>query len=174
MCSLGKTLLSFALLHSIFHGQICLLLQVFLDFILFLRLHHPFPLLEGPGSWAGSQRGCPGPEITPQALQGGRAGRRRRPEGLPRVPGHAPQFLHKCHFALVGTCQAITFSPPSGPAGPSKGLWCGQGHRPPEGRGGLDHTLFMSFVESSQCWAHSWACVLSRSVVSDSVRPCGL
>ena len=31
---LGKTLLVFALLHSIFHGQICLLLQVFLDFLL--------------------------------------------------------------------------------------------------------------------------------------------
>ena len=32
--SLGKTLLVFALLHSIFQGQICLLLQVFLDFLL--------------------------------------------------------------------------------------------------------------------------------------------
>ena len=31
---LGKTLLVFALLHSIFQGQICLLLQVFLDFLL--------------------------------------------------------------------------------------------------------------------------------------------
>ena len=31
--SLGKTLLAFALLHSIFQGQICLLLQVFLDFL---------------------------------------------------------------------------------------------------------------------------------------------
>ena len=30
---LGKTLLVFALLHSTFHGQICLLLQVFLDFV---------------------------------------------------------------------------------------------------------------------------------------------
>ena len=29
---LGKTLLVFALLHSVFQGQICLLLQVFLDF----------------------------------------------------------------------------------------------------------------------------------------------
>ena len=29
---LGKTLLVFALLHSAFQGQICLLLQVFLDF----------------------------------------------------------------------------------------------------------------------------------------------
>ena len=34
VCSLGKTLLAFALLHSIFQGQICLLLQVFLDFLL--------------------------------------------------------------------------------------------------------------------------------------------
>ena len=32
--SLGKTLWAFALLHSIFQGQICLLLQVFLDFLL--------------------------------------------------------------------------------------------------------------------------------------------
>ena len=32
--SFGKTLLVFALLHSVFQGQICLLLQVFLDFLL--------------------------------------------------------------------------------------------------------------------------------------------
>ena len=32
--SLSKTLLAFALLHSVFQGQICLLLQVFLDFLL--------------------------------------------------------------------------------------------------------------------------------------------
>ena len=32
--SLGKTLLAFALLHSVFQGQICLLLPVFLDFLL--------------------------------------------------------------------------------------------------------------------------------------------
>ena len=31
---LGKTLLAFALLHSVFQGQISLLLQVFLDFLL--------------------------------------------------------------------------------------------------------------------------------------------
>ena len=31
---LGKTLLVFALLHYVFQGQICLLLQVFLDFLL--------------------------------------------------------------------------------------------------------------------------------------------
>ena len=34
VCSLGKTLLAFALLHSVFQGQICLLLQMFLDFLL--------------------------------------------------------------------------------------------------------------------------------------------
>ena len=34
MRSLGKTLLAFALLHSVLQGQICLLLQVFLDFLL--------------------------------------------------------------------------------------------------------------------------------------------
>ena len=30
MCSLGRNLLAFALLHSVLQGQICLLLQVFL------------------------------------------------------------------------------------------------------------------------------------------------
>ena len=33
-CFLGKTLLAVDLLHSVLQGQICLLLQVFLDFIL--------------------------------------------------------------------------------------------------------------------------------------------
>ena len=32
--SLGRTLLAFALLHFVLQGQICLLLQVFLDFLL--------------------------------------------------------------------------------------------------------------------------------------------
>ena len=32
--SLGKTLLAFALLHSVLQGQICLLFQVFLHFLL--------------------------------------------------------------------------------------------------------------------------------------------
>ena len=34
VCSLGETLLALALLNSVLQGQICLLLQVFLDFIL--------------------------------------------------------------------------------------------------------------------------------------------
>ena len=34
MRSLGRTLLAFALLHSVLQGQICLLLHVFLDFLL--------------------------------------------------------------------------------------------------------------------------------------------
>ena len=34
MHSPGKTLLTFALLHSVFQGQICLLFQVFPDFLL--------------------------------------------------------------------------------------------------------------------------------------------
>ena len=34
VCSLGKTLLAFALLHSVLQGQICLLLQVTPDFLL--------------------------------------------------------------------------------------------------------------------------------------------
>ena len=36
MRSLGKTLLAFALLHFVLQGQICLLLQVSLDFLLFI------------------------------------------------------------------------------------------------------------------------------------------
>ena len=52
MHSLGKTLLVFALLHSVFQGQICLLLQVFLDFLL---LHssvaeRTYPMSEVRGS----------------------------------------------------------------------------------------------------------------------------
>ena len=34
VCSFGKTLLAFALLHSVLQGQICLLLQVSHDFLL--------------------------------------------------------------------------------------------------------------------------------------------
>ena len=34
VCSLGKTLLTFALLHFVLQGEICLLLQVSLDFLL--------------------------------------------------------------------------------------------------------------------------------------------
>ena len=33
-CVLGKTLLAFTLLHSVLQGQICLLLQISLDFLL--------------------------------------------------------------------------------------------------------------------------------------------
>ena len=33
MHSVGRTLLAFALLYSVLQGQICLLLQVFLDFL---------------------------------------------------------------------------------------------------------------------------------------------
>ena len=43
--SLGRTLLAFALFHSVLQGQICLLFQVFLDFLLF----HSSPLQwQGP------------------------------------------------------------------------------------------------------------------------------
>ena len=34
VCSLGKTLLAFVLLHSVLQDQICLLYQVFLDFLI--------------------------------------------------------------------------------------------------------------------------------------------
>ena len=40
--SLGKTLLTFALLHFVLQDQICPLLQVFLDFLLLLTLHVPY------------------------------------------------------------------------------------------------------------------------------------
>ena len=40
VCSLGKTLLAFALLYSIFQGQIFLLLQVILDFLLIIPLSY--------------------------------------------------------------------------------------------------------------------------------------
>ena len=43
MRSLGRILLVFALLHSVLQGQICLLLQVFLDFLLL----HSIPLMKG-------------------------------------------------------------------------------------------------------------------------------
>ena len=43
VCSLGKTLLAFALLHSVLQDQICLLLQVFLDILLL----HSSPLWWG-------------------------------------------------------------------------------------------------------------------------------
>ena len=39
MRSPGKTLLAFALLHSVFQGQICLLPHVFLDFLLSSALY---------------------------------------------------------------------------------------------------------------------------------------
>ena len=42
VCSLGNILLAFALLHSVLQGQICLLLQVFVDFLLL----HSSPLNE--------------------------------------------------------------------------------------------------------------------------------
>ena len=38
--SLGKSLLAFALLHSVLQGQICLSLQVFLDFLLCIPVPH--------------------------------------------------------------------------------------------------------------------------------------
>ena len=43
MCSLGKTLLASALLHSVLQGQICLLLQVFLAYLLAFKLEAPGP-----------------------------------------------------------------------------------------------------------------------------------
>ena len=47
VCSLGKTLLTLSLLHSVLQDQICLFLQVFLDFLLF----HPVPYNEKDIFW---------------------------------------------------------------------------------------------------------------------------
>ena len=55
--SLGKTLLAFALLHSVLQGKICLLLKVFLDFILL----HSRPL-----EWKGHLFGV----LVPEGLVG--------------------------------------------------------------------------------------------------------
>ena len=55
MFFLGRTLLVFALLHSVFQGQICLLLQVFLR----RRQWHPTPvLLPGKSHGRRSLVGC--------------------------------------------------------------------------------------------------------------------
>ena len=54
LCSLGKTLLAFALLHSIFQGQVCLLLQVFLDFLFCI----PVPYNEKDIYFGCSKRSC--------------------------------------------------------------------------------------------------------------------
>ena len=66
--SLGKTLLAFALLHSVFQGQICLLLQVSLDFLLL----HSSPLWwNGHLFWVLVPQGLVGLHRTvqPQLLQ---------------------------------------------------------------------------------------------------------
>ena len=47
MHSLDRTLLAFALLHSVLQGQSCLLLQVFLDFLLLLSSPLWVLVLEG-------------------------------------------------------------------------------------------------------------------------------
>ena len=46
-CSLGKTMVAFVLLHFVFQGQTCLLLQVSLDFLLFI----PVPYDEKTFFW---------------------------------------------------------------------------------------------------------------------------
>ena len=60
--SLGKTLLVFALLHFVLHGQICLLLQVFLDFLLVMlkilqARHQQYMNRELPDVQAGFRKG---------------------------------------------------------------------------------------------------------------------
>ena len=64
--SLGKTLLAFALLHSVLQGQTCLLLQVFLDFLLL----HSSPLWwKGHLFWVLVLEGLVGVHRTVQLLQ---------------------------------------------------------------------------------------------------------
>ena len=55
---LGKTLFVFALLHSIFQGQICLLLQVFLDFLLHFVDDYYLICLVFPHSAASKECAC--------------------------------------------------------------------------------------------------------------------
>ena len=58
VCSLGKTLLAFALLHSVLQGQICLLLQVFIDFLLVhSSLHRTVQLQLLLHYWSGHRLG---------------------------------------------------------------------------------------------------------------------
>ena len=61
--SLGRTLLAFALLHSILQGQICLLLQVFLDCLL---LHSSPQLWKGHLFWVLVLKGLVGLHRTVQ------------------------------------------------------------------------------------------------------------
>ena len=64
--SLGKTLLAFALLHSVLQGQICLLLQVSFDFLLV----HTSPLWwKGHLFWVVVLQGLKGLHRTVQLLQ---------------------------------------------------------------------------------------------------------
>ena len=56
VCSLGKTLLSFALIHFVLQGQICLLLQISLDF---LPLHSQYPIMKRTSFFGiSSRRSC--------------------------------------------------------------------------------------------------------------------
>ena len=75
--SLGKTLLGFALLHSVFQGQISLLPQVFLDFLLL----HSSPLC--PSSGAAGKRSYPTPEV-----RGGCTGAGWPRGTIPHIPHH--------------------------------------------------------------------------------------
>ena len=61
--SLGKTLLAFALLHSVLQGEICLLLQVFLNFLL---LHSSLLQWKGPLFWVLVLKGLVGLHKTVQ------------------------------------------------------------------------------------------------------------
>ena len=58
VCSLGKTLLAFALLHSVLQSQICLLLQVFIDLLLVhSSLHRTVQLQLLLHYWSGHRLG---------------------------------------------------------------------------------------------------------------------
>ena len=66
LCYLGQTLLAFALLHSVLQGQICLLLQVSLDFLL---LHSSHLWWKGHLFWLLVLEGLVGLRRTVQLLQ---------------------------------------------------------------------------------------------------------
>ena len=63
VCSLGKTLLAFVLLHSVLLGQICLLLKVSLDLLL---LHFSLLSLKGHVFWVLDLEGLVGLHRTVQ------------------------------------------------------------------------------------------------------------
>ena len=95
---LGKTLLVFALLHSVFQGQICLLLQVF------LRLRLPRRGSRLGHAPRGRRRGRL--ELGPCLDTGTRELRRPGPSGgrAPPAPGRGAMCVRPRHSGVPGAC----------------------------------------------------------------------